>query len=91
MRAELDRQCFYTPGVVLVPELPKAIGAIRYVNGTDTFMKSMHHLEDTGRYCQDMNPSALENYYPQAAPPYSQSITLAMRFGKNKENVLRGK
>ncbi|KAG2187386.1 hypothetical protein INT44_005072 [Umbelopsis vinacea] len=90
MRAELDRQCFYTPGVVLVPELPKAIGTVRYVNGTDTYMKSKHHLEDTDRHCQDMDPSALENYYPQAAPSYSQSITLSMRFGKNKENVLRG-
>lgn len=89
MRAELDRECFYTPDVLFVPELPKALGVIRYQDGNNTFKNSVHHAAD-GLHCQDMDTSALENYYPQAAPRYSRSITLAMRFGKNQENVLRG-
>jgi FtsP/CotA-like multicopper oxidase with cupredoxin domain len=90
MRAELDRECFFTPGVLTVPELPKAIGVVRYENGTDTFDNSVHH--DSGdRHCQDMDPKILENFYPRSAPRYDQTFTLAMRFGKNKDNRLRGK
>ncbi|CAM0138846.1 unnamed protein product [Umbelopsis sp. WA50703] len=89
MRAELDRECFFTPGVLTVPELPKAIGVVRYENGTDTFDNSIHH--DSGdRHCQDMDPKILENFYPRSAPRYDQTFTLAMRFGKNKDNRLRG-
>ena len=89
MRAELDQECFFTPGVLKVPELPKALGTSQYQNGNDTFDNSVHQTAGD-RPCQDMNPKTLENYYPQKAPSYNRSITLAMRFGHNTDNELRG-
>lgn len=90
MRAELDEECFLTPGVITVPKLPEGLGRIQYQDGNDTFEQSVHITTASGP-CQDMNPKTLENYYPQKAPSYNRSITLTMRFGKNKENELRGK
>jgi hypothetical protein len=90
MRAQLDEECFLTPGVTTVPKLPEGLGRIQYQDGNDTFEQSVH-VTTGNRPCQDMNPKTLENYYPQKAPSYNRSITLTMRFGKNKENELRGK
>jgi hypothetical protein len=89
-RAELDAECFFTPGVLFVPELPKAMAVINYQGGEDTFNGSVHQASD-GLHCQDMDPKTLENYYPSAAPEYNRTITLQMRFGKSKENNLRGR
>ncbi|KAG2175616.1 hypothetical protein INT43_001263 [Umbelopsis isabellina] len=81
MRAELDTECFHGNATELEGYKP-ALATIVYEDGEDTFEGSVAAKMMTP-HCQDMNGQALVNYYPVPAPPYDDSLTLRIKFGRN--------